>query len=90
MVNDWHPEDIKAAVRKKGVNLLQLDRNSRLRPKTCARTLYTPHRRAERAIARLLGVHPMALWPSRYDEKGRRLKPQPLANWQFKKSRSAA
>ena len=90
MVNDWHPEKIKAEVRLRGVSLYQLDAKAKLPRKTCSRTLYQPHAKAERAIAQAIGVSPAIIWPSRYDARGRRLYPQPAQNLIWKSWRGRA
>lgn len=90
MVNDWHPEKIKAEVRLRGVSLYQLDARAKLPRKTCARSLYQPHSKAERVIARLLGVAPATIWPSRYDAQGKRLSPQPAQSRIWKSWRGRA
>jgi Ner family transcriptional regulator len=89
MVNDWHPETIKAEVRKRGLTLRQLDKQYRLPVNTCAKSLYQPGPRGEKAISRILDLPAATLWPSRYDAKGRRLKPQPLCNYTRRSWRDA-
>jgi Ner family transcriptional regulator len=78
----WHPETIKAEIRRRGFALNDIDRRYRLPLRTCAHALYQPGPRGEKAIARFLGIPAATLWPSRYDAQGRRLKPQPATNWQ--------
>jgi Ner family transcriptional regulator len=82
VVNKWHPETIKAEVRKRGLWLKDLDKRSQLPERTCATALYRPGPRGERAIAKFLGVPAHQLWPERYDAQGRRLRPQPMRNYQ--------
>lgn len=43
--------------------------------------LDVPRADAERVIAAALDVHPMEIWPSRYDADGARKRPQPRANY---------
>lgn len=67
-----HPEDIKAAVRKKGVTLTSLALKNGLDPSACRAALKRPYGRAEKAISSLLGVPLHRLWPDRYDATGQR------------------
>ena len=78
---DWHPEDIKAAVRKKGITLADVARRAGLNGAALRIALVLPRAEAERAIADALGVHPMMIWPSRYHENGNRRRPQPVDNY---------
>lgn len=80
-MNDWHPEDIKAAVRKKGVTLAGVARAAGLPGSALRLALALPRAEAERAIARCLDVHPMKIWPSRYHSNGDRKRPQPVDNY---------
>lgn len=70
----WHAEDVKAALRKRGVTLSELSRALGLRTDSCRKTLARPWPRCERAIARVLGVAPSEIWPDRYDADGRPLR----------------
>ena len=72
MVLGTHPEDIKAAVRKKGVTLTSLAVKNGLDPSACRAALKRPYGRAEKAISSLLGIPLHRLWPDRYDASGRR------------------
>lgn len=78
---DWHPEDIKARIRRRGVGLVDLDRKAGLCRRATAHALTMPHANAEAAIAEFLGVPAHVIWPSRYHPDGRRKKPQPRANY---------
>jgi Ner family transcriptional regulator len=80
-VNDWHPEDIKAAVRKKGSTLAAIGRRADMSRQSIALALVRPAERGEEEIARFLGVKPQVIWPSRYNEDGSRCRPQPAANY---------
>lgn len=81
---DWHPEDIKAAVRKKGITLADVARDAGQNGNALRLALTLPRAEAERAIADALGVHPKVIWPSRYDEAGNRLSPQPVDNYRHR------
>lgn len=68
-VNDWHPEDIKAAIRKRGVSVAKLARaNGYDNPRTFMNVLRMPYPKIERIIAEFLDVEPQVIWPSRYQE----------------------
>lgn len=66
----WHPEDIKAAVRKRGTNLSRLALDSGLSESTCRCALIRPTYAGEQVIARFLGIPAQALWPTRYHRDG--------------------
>lgn len=70
----WHKEDIKAAIRKKGVTLKQLSVRHGL-PSAATRTaLSHSYTSAETVIAEFLGVPASDLWPERYrGDKPRRV-----------------
>lgn len=72
---DWHAEDIKAAIRKKGSSLAELAKQSELNRQllsSCLRNRVSE--RAERIIAEFLGVKPHQIWPSRYVKNGKRVR----------------
>ena len=62
----WHREDIKAAVRKRGVSLEELSLSNGLEKRACASSLCRPHFAAELVIAEFLGVSPRQIWPQRF------------------------
>lgn len=64
--NDWHSADIIAALRKNGLTLAALSRESGLSSSTLANTLVRPWPKGELIIANRLGVSPEEIWPSRY------------------------
>lgn len=66
----WHPEDIKAAVRKTGVTLTQLALENDLPEAACRVALVRPRYWAEQVIAAYLGIPPFELWPHRYTRNG--------------------
>ncbi|EBU8551935.1 transcriptional regulator [Salmonella enterica subsp. enterica serovar Telelkebir] len=63
---DWHAEDIKAAVRKRGLTMSQLSRDSGLAGDSLRKTLCMHWPKGERIISSFIGVEPAAIWPSRY------------------------
>lgn len=66
----WHREDIKAAIRKRGICLEQLSISNGLDPRACSLALIRPHFAAELVIAEFLGLSPRQIWPNRYDDDG--------------------
>jgi Ner family transcriptional regulator len=73
---DWHKEDIKAAIRKQGTTMKGLALANGYRSvDACAQALQRPYPKMERLIAKTIGVPPEAIWPSRY-----RLKLTPASN----------
>src|SRR5574341_1876222 len=67
---DWHRADVKAELEKRGWSLSGLARHHRLSRGALRDALRKPYPAAERRIADALGIHPMTIWPSRYDERG--------------------
>lgn len=80
-LEDWHPEDVKAAVRKKGSTLAAIGRRAGMSRQSIALTLVRPNGRGEAEIAGFLGLEARTIWPSRYHEDGSRRRPQPAANY---------
>lgn len=66
----WHREDVKAAIRKRGISLEQLSEAHGLDKRSCSLALLRPHFAAELVIAEFLGVSPRQIWPHRYDDDG--------------------
>ncbi|WP_370690694.1 helix-turn-helix domain-containing protein [Falsiroseomonas sp.] len=73
MVADWHPEDIKAAIRKTGITMRDLSRQHGLCQDAVKRTLACPWPRVQAIVAAHLKTKPHLIWPSRYDRRGRPL-----------------
>jgi len=63
---DWHAEEVKAAVRMKGKTLAQLSREAGLKPDTLRNVFRCHIPRYEEIIASYLGIEPVSIWPSRY------------------------
>jgi Ner family transcriptional regulator len=80
---DWHPEDIKAEVRKRGTSLAAIGRKHGLTRQAMAHALVKPSETAEQVIAAAIGVKPHVIWPSRYNVDGSRKRPQPPSNYHF-------
>lgn len=68
-----HKEDIKAAIRKGGETLANLGLQNGLSASTCASSLYRPCPSANAIIAGFLGKSLHELWPTWYDQQGRRI-----------------
>lgn len=66
---DWHAEQVKAAVRMKGKSLSQLSREAGLKPDTMRNVFRCHIPRYEAIIAGYLEMDPAHIWPSRYMEK---------------------
>ena len=66
----WHKEDIKAAIRKRGITVRELSIRYGLSPTTTREALIRKNRSGEQAIASFLGVAASELWPDRYNEDG--------------------
>lgn len=69
---DWHPADIKAALEKAGWTLRKLAAHHGVAPTGVKYALRGRHKPAEKRIADALGIHPMVIWPSRYEPDGSR------------------
>ena len=72
--HDWHPEDVKAAVRKTGTSLTALALAHGLSESAVRRALICPWPKVQAVIAQHLGRQPQDIWPSRYDAAGRPLR----------------
>lgn len=68
----WHPEDIKAAVRKRGLSLAALSRQHGFNEGAARIVLYKPWARWEQIISDFLGVPAKEIWPQRYLPNGQR------------------
>lgn len=65
-LNDWHPADIIAGIKKSGTTLAALSRKAGLASSTLANALQRRWPKGERIIAEALGRSPKEIWPSRY------------------------
>ncbi len=75
IAQDWHTEDIKAEIRKKGWNLSKLAlHHGYPNSSTLRQAFYKPFPRAEKIIADAIGVSPEVIWPTRF--QARNLKKQ--------------
>jgi len=65
---DWHPADIAAALKKKGISLAGLAIANGYHPTATGKALKRSWPALEHIIAKALGVEPAEIWPSRYAE----------------------
>jgi len=80
---DWDRSRILYELKRTGLaGFYALDRQANLKLGATSKAASIPHKRGEKAIAKALGQHPHAIWPSRYDAQGERLRPQPVANYE--------
>lgn len=78
-LRDWHPEDIKAAVRKSRFgSLAGLSRAYGLPEHACQHACRGANYWGEVAIAEALGLSPQEIWPSRYQHERRRVLRSPV------------
>ena len=83
-MTDWHPEDIKGLIRKRGRTLTSIGTESGITRQIMSKALVQPHLAAETAIATFLNVPAYTIWPSRYLKSGKRRSPQPSQNYAHK------
>ncbi|SDR08211.1 helix-turn-helix domain-containing protein [Pseudovibrio sp. Tun.PSC04-5.I4] len=80
--DDMDSAEILFLLRKAGRSYAFVDRTYTLPKGTAVNTARQPHPRGEQALAKVLGLSPLNIWPSRYDAStGERLSPQPLENY---------
>lgn len=69
---DWHPAEVVAAMRMKGISLAQLALlNGYSNKNSLTSALRRPYPLAEALIAEALGKNAADIWPSRYDTDGK-------------------
>jgi Ner family transcriptional regulator len=67
---DWHKEDIKAAVWKTGTTMKGLALANGYRSvDAVSQALHRPYPKVESIIAKAIGVTPQEIWPSRYTDE---------------------
>lgn len=80
---DWHPADIKAALHKKGITLAAIAEAYGMTSSSSLSSTFTrSYPLNEKRIADAVGVHPMEIWPSRYNKDGS-VKPRGFRAIQF-------
>lgn len=83
---DIHWSDVKAALEKKGSSLVVVALSLGITKPAVSKAKYRPVARVQKAIAKVLGKKPSALWPTRYHHlNGRAI---PAAIWLKKNSRA--
>lgn len=65
---DWHVEDIKAEIRKRGLTVSEVSRSAGLASATLRNVFRHHWPKGERIIADVIGVEPANIWPSRYEK----------------------
>lgn len=65
---DWHRADIKAELEKRGLSLNQLAAETQLKAGTLNNVFRVKYPKAERIVAKAIGVAPEVIWPSRYPQ----------------------
>ena len=66
MARGLHREQIKAAIRQKGITLAELAERCGRDVSAVSVALYKPWPAVEREIARFIGRKPQEIWPDRY------------------------
>jgi len=66
-LSGWHAEDVKAAIRKKGLTLSALSKKHKYSDSYLRGTLIRHRPQGQEIIARFLGVSPAEIWPERYN-----------------------
>jgi Ner family transcriptional regulator len=68
---DWHPEDVKAALKKQGITFKGLSLEHGFHESMVRRVIHDGRSATVQAIiANLLRMKPQAIWPSRYNADG--------------------
>ena len=70
-LQDWHPADVVAELRKAGWSLSSLSIRHGYHPRSLCVALHRPWPRGEKFIAAAVGLRPHAMWPTRYHADGR-------------------
>ncbi|MDP2549155.1 helix-turn-helix transcriptional regulator [Oceanobacter sp. 4_MG-2023] len=66
-VQDWHRQEVIAAIRMRGISVAELARqNGYKNPTTFYNVFKAPYPKVEKIVAKFLGKQPADIWPSRY------------------------
>lgn len=80
---DWDSADVKYALHKKGITLSSIAKVYGLTSSSTLSSVFTrSYPLNEKRIADAIGVHPMVIWPSRYNADGT-VKPRGFRALQF-------
>jgi Ner family transcriptional regulator len=63
---DWHPADVQAALKKRGLSLAGLSTSNGYHATAAGKALKLPWPALEILIAGAIGIPPQQIWPSRY------------------------
>ena len=66
VVPDWHPADVQAALKKRGLSLAGLSTAHGYHATAAGKALKRPWPALEVIIAQALDAHPREIWPTRY------------------------
>ena len=77
----WHPEDIKSAIRKRGVTLAELCEQMGVDNRAASKALAEPFTKGELAIAQYLDVPVQMLFPTRWTADKKRVRPRYAAKY---------
>ena len=77
----WHPEDIKSAIRKRGVTLAELCEQMGVDNRAASKALAEPFTKGELAIAQYLDVPVQLLFPTRWTAEKKRVRPRYAAKY---------
>jgi Ner family transcriptional regulator len=69
-MKDWHPADVLAALKKRGLTLAGLSVANGYHATAAGKALKNPWPALEKLIATALGLEPRAIWPNRYTDDG--------------------
>lgn len=73
---DWHAEDIKAAIRKRGVTMTDLALSRAMPEASVRNAIARPFAKGELVIAEFLQIPLHEIWPNRWTKEGKRLRPR--------------
>lgn len=72
---DWHPEDVRAEIRKRGGTLSSLAKQAQVSKQALGAAIdRRASERIDQVIADFLDLKPHQIWPSRYNAKGQRIR----------------
>ncbi len=77
----WHPEDIKAAIRKRGLTLAELCEQMNVPKHSASKALAEPFTKGELAIAEYFDVPVQLLFPTRWTLGQERVRPRYAAKY---------